>query len=358
MMKKTYQFYLGIGLSFLLLFGLTYLWAEILTPFVFAALLAYLLNPLVEKILHCKVPRVVAVTIVLLLLLCVILLLLLALLPLVKRQFGYLLQQLPDILTWLQDQALPWINQYVGIDESIGLNNIKQAMTDYWQSVTRVLMLGVQSLSSSGMALVNHIINLFLLPVVLFYSLRDWPEISVAVEKTLPRSIAPVVQSLCQQCAEVLSAFFRGQLLVMLLLAIFYSVGLSLLGLQLALMIGLLAGLFSVVPYLGFMVGLGAAIVVGIFQFHDVTHLLYIIIVFAVGNVLEGMVLTPWLIGNKIGLHPVLVIFAILACGQMLGFVGVLLALPIAAVLMVLLRYAYTRYQASDVYQSIGVADE
>ena len=153
------------------------------------------------------------------------------------------------------------------------------------------------------------------------------------------------------ECDEVLSAFLRGQLIVMILLGCVYAVGLLIVGLDLALLIGFVAGLASIVPYLGFVIGFGAAAIAALYEFQSLTPLIYVGIVFGIGQLLEGMVLTPLLVGDRIGLHPVAVIFAIMAGGQLFGFTGVLLALPLAAVIMVFIRHAHTRYIESDYYK-------
>ena len=166
----------------------------------------------------------------------------------------------------------------------------------------------------------------------------------------MPRPYERLVIKLAKQCDEVLAEFLRGQLLVMLALAVLYSVGLWIVGLEFFLLIGMLAGLVSFVPYLGFIVGIGVAGIAGFMQFHDIIHLVYILIVFGVGQIIEGMVLSPLLVGDRIGLHPVAVIFAVMAGGQLFGIVGVLVALPVAAVIVVLLRHVHERYLESNLY--------
>ena len=171
----------------------------------------------------------------------------------------------------------------------------------------------------------------------------------------VPRFYIDSVSDLAQQCHETLGAFFRGQLMVMFALSLIYSGGLMVLGLDLGLLVGLLAGLASIVPYLGTIVGIGAGLIAAYFQFGDIIHLLLVVLVFSIGQVLEGTVLTPKLVGDRIGLHPVAVMFAVLAGGQLFGFVGILLALPAAAVIMVLLRRVHLNYRASRLY---GQADD
>ena len=194
--------------------------------------------------------------------------------------------------------------------------------------------------------------NIALIPVVAFYLLRDWDLLVERIHNMIPRQFVTTTVNLTKECDEVLSAFLRGQLLIMLLLGCIYALGLALIGLDLALIIGLLAGLASLVPYLGFIVGILAASIAAILQFQEFMPLVYVALVFGVGQLLEGSLLTPLLVGDRIGLHPVAVIFAVLAGGQLFGFVGVLLALPIAAVVMVFVRHLYGQYRTSQYYES------
>jgi predicted PurR-regulated permease PerM len=180
--------------------------------------------------------------------------------------------------------------------------------------------------------------------------MRDWDEVIEKVHEMIPRTMEETAVSLVRDCDEVLSQFLRGQLLIMLILGCIYAVGLSIVGLNLALLIGLLAGLASIVPYLGFAVGIVAATLAAMFQFHEVLPLVYVVIVFVIGQGIEGMVLTPLLVGDRIGLHPVAVIFAVLAGGHLFGFFGILLALPVAAVVMVFVRHLRSSYLDSHYY--------
>jgi predicted PurR-regulated permease PerM len=189
-----------------------------------------------------------------------------------------------------------------------------------------------------------------MIPIVAFYLLRDWDNLVARVRDLVPRRWLPTVTTLAGETDQVLAAFIRGQLSVMAALAVIYSLGLWIAGLDLALLIGLLAGLVSFVPYLGFIVGILAASLAVLVQTHELLPLVWILLVFGAGQMLESMWLTPWLVGNQIGLHPVIVIFAILAGGQLFGFVGVLLALPAAAVLAVLARHALRHWLNSRLY--------
>ena len=205
-------------------------------------------------------------------------------------------------------------------------------------------------LTRSGQLLITWVAYLTLIPVVTFYLLRDWDILVGKVNDLIPRPYEKLLGKLAKQCDEVLAEFLRGQLLLMMVQAVIYTIGLWIVGLEFALLIGMLAGLVSFVPYLGFIVGFGVAGVAGFMQFHDIIHLVYILIVFGIGQVIEGMVLSPLLVGDRIGLHPVAVIFAVMAGGQLFGIVGVLLALPVAAIIVVLFRHVHERYLESNLY--------
>lgn len=283
------------------------------------------------------------------------LLLLVILIPLLERQLVVLGGKLPGLIDWVQQSAVPWLRERLGLHGlAIDLGTLKASVREHWQAAGGAAATLLSSVSRSGLVLAGWLANLLLIPVVTFYLLRDWDILVARVRELLPRTIEPVAADLARQSDEVLGAFLRGQLLVMLGLAVIYAGGLWVVGLDLALLIGLGAGMVSFVPYLGFIVGIIAAGVAALMQFHDAIHLLYVALVFGVGQLVEGTVLTPLLVGDRIGLHPVAVIFAVLAGGQLFGFFGVLLALPAAAVIMVLVRYVHRRYKHSRLY---GAAD-
>ena len=327
---------------------LIYLLAPVLTPFMAAAVLAYIGDPLVDRLEARKLSRTVSVTLVFLILSLVALALLLILVPMLERQFILLGSRLPLYLDTLQQKVLPSLSAYLGVDNAtFDLATLKNLVREQWGGTVKGAF---ALLSRSGMTLLAWGANMMLIPVVTFYLLRDWDILVARIHELIPRRAEAVVARLARASDEVLGAFLRGQLLVMLALGSIYSVGLSLVGLELALLIGMLAGLVSFVPYLGFIVGIAAAGVAALMQYQELMPLLYIAGVFMLGQAAEGMLLTPLLVGDKIGLHPVAVIFAVLAGGQLFGFVGILLALPVAAVVMVLLRYTHEQYVGSSLY--------
>jgi predicted PurR-regulated permease PerM len=322
-----------------------------LSPFLAGALLAYLGDPLVDRLETYKLRRTVAVTIVFVTILIIMVLLPLILLPLIEQQLLALTSNLPRYLDWFQQSVVPVISQALNIEGGVmDTSAIKQAIAGHWREMGGLASGLVGMVSQSGLIMVAWLANVVLIPVVTFYLLRDWDELMAKFRMLLPRSKETIIVKLARDSDEVLGAFLRGQLVVMAALGVIYSIGLWLVGLDLAFLIGMIAGLVSFVPYLGFIVGILLAAAASIMQFHDVFHLVFVAVVFGIGQALEGMLLTPLLVGDKIGLHPVAVIFAVMAGGQLFGFVGVLLALPVAAVIMVLVRHAVRRYTESGLY--------
>ena len=334
---------------------LIYLLAPILTPFLAALLLAYLGNPLVTRLTGYGLPRGAAVVAVFVVIFGLLLLAPVIAFPLLERQALLLIERWPDYLDALQTRALPWLREHLGLTaQPLDLATLRQALLDQWQQAGGVAARVLLAVTQSGLALVQWLLNLLLIPVVTFYLLRDWERLRARLLALLPRAIAPGTVALARECDAVLATFLRGQLWVMFALGLVYAAGLWLVGLDLAFLIGMAAGLVSFVPYLGLVVGAVAGGVAAAAQFHDLLHPLLVLAVFAGGQLLEGFLLTPWLVGDRVGLHPLAVIFAVLAGGQLFGFVGVLLALPAAAVIAVLLRHLHRRYLRSDFYGEGG----
>lgn len=335
---------------------LVYWLAPVLTPFAIAALFAYLGDPLVDWLQRFKLGRSTAVALVFCLMATIVALVLIGLVPLIEHQVAKLFEKIPVVVRWFSDVVLPWIKQRTGLSiETVDPQQLIDAMRTHWQQAGGVASSILSSLSRSGLAVVGFVGTLALVPVVTFYLLRDWDDMVSHLRELLPRTIEPTVVKLAIEANQVLGAFLRGQVMVMLSLASIYSAGLLFIGLDLALLIGILAGAVSFVPYLGLIVGGAAAIIAAAVQYQDWIHPLLVVLVFVIGQLLEGFLLTPKLVGDRVGLHPVAVIFSVLAGGQLFGFLGVLLALPVTAVLMVLLRHANERYKSSNLY---GVAPQ
>ncbi len=336
---------------FLLLGIFIYLLAPILTPFAISALIAYLFDPFADKLESWKLSRTLSVVIVFIVMTIIVFLILLVLIPTLERQISNLIINLPKYFQYLSDNVTPWLREKFGLQTDIfNFSELTDLLKAHWNEAGGIAKNIVASLSKSSMVIVNWMMNIVLIPVVTFYLLRDWDILTARVGELIPRPVYPTINKLVTESNSVLSAFLRGQFSVMLALGIIYSIGLMVIGLDLSLLIGMGAGVVSFIPYLGAITGMVVGVITAFVQFGDPTYVVYVLIVFGVGQLLEGMVLTPWLVGDKIGLHPVAVIFAVLAGGQLFGFVGILLGLPIAAVVMVLLRFAHQNYMQSKMY--------
>ncbi len=323
---------------------LVYLLAPVLTPFLVGALLAYLGQPLVAKLTRRRLPRVVAVIAVFALFVAVVTALLVFLIPTIQHQIAGFTQRLPRYLDWLQHDALPWLESVTGAELVLDMETLRQTLAAHWQEMGGWLKASAAYVMQSGLRVVGWLVSLVLIPVVTFYLLLDWDRLLARIAALFPAAHQPRLRQLASETDVVLGGFLRGQFSVMLVLAGFYSAGLWLIGLDLALPIGITAGLLSFVPYLGFLTGLVSAAIGAWVQFQDAHMLLWVAVLFGVGQALEGLVLTPRLVGERTGLHPVAVIFAVMAGGQLFGFTGVLLALPAAAVLKVWLRHLHEYY--------------
>jgi predicted PurR-regulated permease PerM len=343
------QWWLMIGAAALVLWFLISI-EPVLMPFFVSMILAYLGDPLADRLEKRGLSRRLAVSVVFLLLTLIVTLTLLLVVPVLGRQLGQLIESLPAVLAWIQETVVPRIRSLTGLDLNPDIDEMRRTIVDNWRETGTFAATLLGQVSRSGLALVAWIGNLALIPVVTFYLLLDWDVIVARIRGWLPRRWEPAAVRLAGECDEVLSAFLRGQLIVMICLGVIYAVGLTLLGVRFGMLIGLLAGLASIVPYLGVIVGISVAGVVAFFQFGDWLVLLGVGAVFAFGQLVESVVLQPKLLGDRIGLHPVAVIFAVLAGGNLFGFTGVLLALPAAAVIMVLLREIATRYKRSALF--------
>ncbi len=333
-----------------LLGGVIYLLSPVLMPFVIAALFAYLADPLVDR-LERWMGRGLAVSLVFLVLVLVFTGIVLVLVPFIEHQISNFLTQLPIWIDWFQTRATPWLTRHFGVSpDLLDTRKIIDALQAHWKEAGGFAAATLAHVSKSGMTIIGWVLNLVLVPVVAFYLLRDWDVLIERIHTMIPRGVEPVVSRLARESDDVLGAFVRGQLSVMIALAVYYGAGFWLTGLSVGPLIGMVAGLISFVPYLGAITALVMGVIAALVQYQDWYHVMLVVGVFAVGQLLEGYVLVPRLVGEKIGLHPVAVIFAVLAGGELFGFLGVLLALPIASVLMVLLRYVYRRYTESELY--------
>ncbi len=330
---------------------LLYYLGPILMPFVVGAGLAYLGDPLVDRLEDLRFSRTGGVCVVFVVVIGVIALAMLLLVPLLQQQINQLLQNLPQWLHWMQEKGLPTLGIHLPGGLKLDGDSLRKVLERNWHDARGLLTSVLGRLGRSTPAVLATVANLLLIPIVAFYLLRDWDLMVARIRDLIPPQHQPRADRLAQETNSVLSGLIRGQLLVMAALAVIYSTGLWIAGLKVALLIGFGAGLLSFIPYLGFISGLLFASIAMLIQTQHPLSLLWVLLVFGVGEIMESAVLTPMLIGDRIGLHPVAVIFAILAGGQLFGFVGVLLALPVSAVLAVLLRHAGRHWLASSLYR-------
>ena len=320
--------------------------------------LAYALTPVVDwldRMGRGRLPRMLAVILVELVFLVVLLALVLLVVPIVGKELPLVREQLPALLESAAALVQPLLAKG-GFQVSLDLDSVKNFVKTYLDTNFQDALGSVlSSLKIGGSVAFSLIGNLVLIPVVLFYLLMEWQGLVVQVRALIPPGLRPATDGFVRDADAVLGQYLRGQLLVMLLLALYYSLGLRLFGLDLAWPIGVFTGLAVFVPYLGFGLGLLLATLAGLLQFamaDGFSHtLLMLVTVFGAGQVLEGFVLTPKLVGERIGLHPLAVIFALLAFGQLFGFLGVLVALPVSAVLLVAIRRVRSGYLASHLYR-------
>lgn len=341
------QWLLLAGIAVLIL----YLLSPILTPFVAAAIFAYICNPLVQRLCALKVPRTLAVVLVMLALLLLSLGLLLIMLPLLEKEISLFAARLPALMEAARVRLLPQLQQWFGAELQWDSAALKDMLMSHWQSAGGAAKSLLPWLGSSGGAILAALVNLLLIPVAMFYLLRDWDELIARLDGLIPRHWHDKVCQIGREVDCVLAEFLRGQIAVMLLMSAFYSVVLWLVGLEFALPIGIVAGMLVFIPYLGMIIGLLLATLAAVMQFTEFSGVLWVWAVFGAGQMIEGMLVTPWLVGERIGLHPLAVIFALLAFGQIFGFFGILLALPMSAILLVGLRHARIGYLSSHLYR-------
>ncbi len=331
-----------------------WLLGPVLTPFVVAAVLAYALTPLVNKLDSLgrgRMPRVLAVILVELVFVLAFLGLALLVVPILAKELPLMRDQVPQLADRLNTGLAPWLAQY-GIHVSLDVASIKAFALKYLNANFEDALGSVlSSLKLGGSVALALLGNAVLIPVALFYLLVDWDNFVARLLELVPPPLRAAFDSFTDEADSVLGQYLRGQLLVMLVMAAFYALGLALFGLDLALPIGIFTGLAMFIPYLGFGVGLILAILAGLLQFASLKALVMVAVVYGIGQLLESLYLTPRLVGERIGLHPLAVIFALLAFGQVFGFVGVLIALPASAVLLVGIRRLKTGYMGSKLYK-------
>ncbi len=327
----------------------------VLTPFLAAAMLAYALNPGVDRLSRLKIgsftlPRTLAVTIVILLFCSALLALVLIVVPVLQKEGAQLRDQIPVFSAKLIAWAGPKLREF-GLPLPLDGEGIKQLVSRQMATSGEEIASAVlSSVRVGGSALASWVATVLLVPVVLFYLLLDWHKAVNRMRGAIPRRYLARTEAMVTEVDDLLAQYLRGQLLVMLVLSVYYSVGLAVAGFEVALPVGIITGLLVCIPYLGFGLGLLLALIAAVLQFPGPQGIIAVAIVYGLGQILEGFFLTPRLVGERIGMNPLAVIFALLAFGQLFGFVGVLLALPASAVLMVAFKHLRTAYLQSSFY--------
>jgi len=338
-------------LGFVLFLAVVYLLRGILLPFVAGMALAYFLDPVCDRLERAGQSRTLATTLVTIVFAVLAIAALLLLVPLLYDQIVNLAERLPAYLDRLRTILQPIIQELQRRLPVESFGQARQALSGQAANVLGWIGGALGRLLTGGLALVNILSLMFITPVVTFYLLRDWDRIVMHVDSWLPRGHAEVIREQCALIDRTLAGWVRGQATVCLLLAAYYGIALTVIGLDFGLAVGLLTGLLSFVPFVGAITGFVFGVGIAFAQYSNWGPIVAVLAVFIVGQVIEGNFLTPKLVGDRVGLHPVWVMFGLLAGGALFGFVGVLLALPVAAVVGVLARFALARYLESRYYR-------
>jgi predicted PurR-regulated permease PerM len=339
-----------IGAALVIYFALRWL-GPVLTPFLIGAILAYLGTPIVDRAQARGIPRPWSTLLVILFIGVLLAALFLVLIPLVQTELVSITRRVPDLFAQFTDRVAPILQDKLGMTLALDFESVRAFITENAQEARNLSVRLLSGVKTGGLIVLTVIVNLALIPVVMFYLLRDWNMILERLDDLLPRRWRPKVRTVAGEVDGVLAEFLHGQLLVMMALAAYYAVGLSLVRLDHALAIGLLTGILVFIPYVGFGLGFLLGLLAALLEWHGWPAFLAVMAVYAIGQLLENYVLVPFLVGDRIGLHPLAVIFALLAFGELFGFAGVLMALPVSAALLVGLRHLRRAYVASPVYQ-------
>jgi predicted PurR-regulated permease PerM len=323
----------------------------VLTPFVIGAILAYLGNPIVTRCERARMPRTLGTLVAVVLMSLAALGMLLVIVPLVQAEMTLLVRRLPDLANLFTTHVAPRLTEHFGVAVQFDLATLKELAAENVESLRELATRLLAGVRSGGLLLLSVVVNLALVPVVMFYLLRDWRLLVARIDELIPRRWLPLVRTMATDIDNVLAEFLRGQSLVMVSLAAYYVVALSAVGLDFALPVGVLTGLLVFIPYVGFGLGFVLGVLAALLQWSGWPGFVAVLAVYGVGQLIENYLLIPYLVGDRIGLHPLAVIFALLAFGQLFGFVGVLLALPVSAALLVGLRRLRAAYVASPIYR-------
>jgi predicted PurR-regulated permease PerM len=348
------QYLLIVGAALVVVFSLHFL-GPVLTPFLIGAIFAYLGTPVVNRAQARGVPRALSTLLVILFIGILLAGLFFVLVPLVQSEIMSVTRRVPDLFAQFTDRVAPFLEEKFGFTLALDFESIRTFISENAQQARDLSLRLLSGVKTGGQIVLTVLINLALIPVVMFYLLRDWNVILERVDDLLPRRWRPTVRTIAGEVDDVLAEFLHGQLLVMIALAAYYAIALSIVGLNHAIAIGTLTGLLVFIPYVGFGLGFLLGVLAAILEWHGLPGFLAVLAVYGVGQLLESYVLVPFLVGDRIGLHPLAVIFALLAFGELFGFAGVLMALPVSAMLLVGLRHLRRAYVASPVYRDDDV---
>lgn len=340
-------------LAFLTFAALLWLLKPVLLPFVAGVVIAYFLAPVVNALAKRGVPRWLGALSVLFGFVVIGSAIVMLILPLITSQIGALLNALPSYSEKIRAHYLPWIENWVMRFPAEDVEKIKDAAGQSASEVAGFVGNLLKNLVANGVRLIDTIAMTIITPVVAFFTLRDWPKLTETIDMILPRRYYDIIRSQLAEIDSTLSGFIRGQALVCLSLGLIYTIGLTFTGLQYSAAIGVTAGVLSFIPYVGTIFGWVSSLILALVQFDDWQHIAMVVGVFLVGHFLEAYVLTPKLVGHRVGLHPVWILFALITGVKLMGFLGILIAVPTAAVLGVLIRFLVRQYRSSPMYQDI-----
>jgi len=346
---KTYFFFWCGALALFL--GFVWLFNDILTPFVLGVVIAYLLNPLIKRFSNKGVKRTTGAALVTIIFYSLLIALVAVVAPIIAKESADLIEKMPEYLDKLFKLVAPYT---LWFQENIGENYIEDAKTFLKENASKILSIsgGVAGgIAAGGQAVISMATILVLTPLVSFFMMREWPAITDWVEDLIPRQHETMIQDLIEQIDVKLSGFIRGQLTVAFLLGLIYAIALTIAGLNYGFLIGITAGVLSIIPLVGSTLGLLVSVAVAWFQTGELSYVGIIAAIFIVGQIVEGNILSPKLLGDSVGLHPLWILFALMAGGALFGILGMLLAVPIAAVVGVLGGFAIAQYKKTPLYQ-------
>jgi predicted PurR-regulated permease PerM len=342
------------GLAFLGFMLVIWLLKPMLLPFVMALALAYFLNPPTEALCRRGLSRSLAAGTIILSAILIVTLVLFLIVPVLEAQISAFIGAAPDYAAALRARVLPWLMQLAERLSPEDLQRLQTAAGDHAGEMVTWVGQFLRTVLSGGFAIFDILALIFITPLVAFYVLRDWSKLTSLIDRALPRPYYETIRTQLREIDQTLAGFVRGQALVCLTLATLYAGGLSIIGLEYGAAIGLTAGLLSFIPYVGTAFGWITSLMLGALQFGALDKLGLILTVFAFGQILEGYFLTPKLVGDRVQLHPVWIIFGLFAGASLFGFLGMLIAVPVSAVIGVLCRFGMKTYQASGFYLGQG----